>query len=557
MKLDLKNTYLLLILISGIIFIAHLEVLWVNIMEARNFITAREMVIDGNWILTTINGEPRYAKPPLPTWLTAISATLFGFKNLFFLRLPAAIMGIILIVFSFKLLKKISQNTQYAFTSALVMATSFYIITASRDANWDIFTHSFMLVCIYFLYQLFFNNTSSINSQTPSKEEKRKIYKNAFFAALFFGCSFLSKGPVSLYALLLPFLIAYGVVYRFNNLKTKLLPLFVFFALGTLLSGWWYAYTYIFDPETVSQITNRETSNWTSYETKPFYYYWSFFVQSGVWTFPAFISLLYPYLKNKVFHKKAYQFTLLWTLISVILLSIIPEKKVRYLLPVMIPLAMNIGFYLEYLFRKFKELKDKRETLPVYFNFGLIGLIGVIFPVVGYFFLREKITGLDWIWWFCLSFTLFIIGVLIINSLRHKNIQHCFLLTLFFIASIIALGMPLATSLTTNTAYKPLSQLHKWQEEQNISVYEFGVFTPELIWDFGQPIKSLKKQKEAIPLEEKYFGVLVAEEDLVQFENTFKGFTLKKITRYDMNPQSPGHKSHRPRLWRDFYLVTR
>ena len=55
------------------IFFFHLDAFHINIMEARNFITAREMVNDGNWLLTTINGLPRYEKPPLPTWLTAFS----------------------------------------------------------------------------------------------------------------------------------------------------------------------------------------------------------------------------------------------------------------------------------------------------------------------------------------------------------------------------------------------------------------------------------------------------------------------------------------------------
>ena len=125
--------------------------------------------------------------------------------------------------------------------------------------------------------------------------------------------------------------------------------------------------------------TTKETANWTSYNIRPFYYYWSFFSQSGIWCIPAFVALLYPYLKDKVFFKKGYQFTLLWTLCSVLLLSIIPEKKSRYLLPVLIPLALNTGFYIEYLFRRFTNMSDKREIIPVYFNFGLIGLIGLVF----------------------------------------------------------------------------------------------------------------------------------------------------------------------------------
>ena len=205
----LKNNHLLLVILACLaIFFSHLDVLIVNIMEARNFVTAREMLDDGHWIFTTLNGEARYQKPPLPTWLTALSASIFGLKNLFALRLPAAILALVLVVFSYKFSVKVFKNRNFALTAALILATSFYIVSAGRDANWDIFTHGFMMVAIYFLY-LFFT-------------EKRQLYGHALLAALFFGCSFMSKGPVSLYVLLLPFLISFGIVYKFKNFKSRL-----------------------------------------------------------------------------------------------------------------------------------------------------------------------------------------------------------------------------------------------------------------------------------------------------------------------------------------------
>ncbi len=87
-----SRSYLLAIaLVCLAIFFPHLSVVEVNIMEARNFITAREMLEYGNWIHTTMNLEPRYEKPPLPTWMTAVSGAIFGMKNLFGLRLPAVL----------------------------------------------------------------------------------------------------------------------------------------------------------------------------------------------------------------------------------------------------------------------------------------------------------------------------------------------------------------------------------------------------------------------------------------------------------------------------------
>ncbi len=538
---SIKNNYTFWIIVTCIaIFFVNLDAIIINIMEARNFITAREMIQDGHWILTTLNGEPRYQKPPLPTWLTAFSAMAFGLKSLYALRLPSALVTLLLVVFFNKTTVLFSKNKKYAFVSSLILLTSFYIVFAGRNGQWDIFTHGFMMVTIYQFY-LFFTS-----------EEKK--YQRAIIAALFFGFSFMSKGPVSLYALFLPFLIAFGIVYKYKNMASRILPLILFLLVGIVLSGWWHWYTYIFDAEAVTEITKKETSNWASYETKPFYYYWSFFTQSGIWTIPAFIGLIFPYLKNRVFNKKGYLFTFLWTMLSVILLSVIPEKKSRYLLPVLIPLALNTGFYVEYLIRRFKEMKNKRETIPVYFNFGLIAVIGLVFPIGAYLFLKDSLAG-NWIWFGLLSTSLFSIGFLIIKFLKRKNIEKVFYLTIAFIISIIFFGMPIAKTLSVNPEYNSLANLNTWQEKTNNSVYEFTGFCPEMIWAYGKPIKVITKNgKTEFPTESNY-GVLVSEDQEQNFKNTFKDYTIEKVIRYDMNPNAPGSRSHRPRLWRDLYLV--
>lgn len=542
MKALRKNHLLLLVIACIAIFFVNLDALYVNIMEARNFTSAREMLDDGNWLLTTLNGEPRYQKPPLPTWITAFSGAIFGLQNIAALRMPAALLGLLLVLISYIFSLKLTRERTYAFVACLVMATSFYVVSASRDGNWDIYTHGFMMVCIWQLY-LFFSS-------------ENRIYQHAILAAIFFGCSFMSKGPVSLYALLLPFLIAYGIVYRYRNFKNRWVPLLLFLVISAIISGWWHWYTYTFDPETVAEITKRETSNWTGYNVRPFYYYWSFFTQSGVWTIMAFIGLLYPYLKNRVFDKKAYRFTFLWTIISLVLLSIIPEKKSRYLLPVLIPLALNTGFYIEYLFRRFSDLKDKRETWPVYFNFGLISVIGLAFPFGGYFLLQDQLAG-KWVWFILLSLMLFGIGIYMLRHLFQKKIKPVFFGTIFFIASIICFGMPLAKTLTVNPEFTSLAELNKWQDKTNVNVYELTYFTPELIWAYGKPIEVLLEDgKTNIPSDEK-FGVLVSRDDQKLFNTSFKDFDTKLVRRYDMNPKAKGDRSHKPRLYRDLYLVSR
>ncbi|RZV58873.1 MAG: glycosyltransferase, partial [Flavobacteriaceae bacterium] len=132
-----QKPILTIIFVVGLMLLINIDVLQVSIMEARNFITAREMVIDGNWIMTTMNGEPRYQKPPLPTWLTAISSMIFGLKSLFGLRLPAVIMIMVVGIYGYLFSRKLLKNHKHAFVNALIMITSFYVIAIIVEAPWD------------------------------------------------------------------------------------------------------------------------------------------------------------------------------------------------------------------------------------------------------------------------------------------------------------------------------------------------------------------------------------------------------------------------------------
>ena len=443
MKISEKYYPYLLIAACLLLFFPHLDVLYANIMEARNFNTAREMLEHNNWVLTTMNGEARYEKPPLPTWLAAISAGVFGITKLWALRLPSAIISTVLVLFSFSLSRKRLQlSAKQSFYASLILATSFYILFAGRNGTWDIFAHAFMLGGIYFLFRFF--------SSTDQK------YGNAALAGLFIGLSFMSKGPVSHFALLIPFLIAYIWVFKLCTYKTRIAPFILLLLITLGLSSWWALAIYFGDADTAAAIADKETTAWANRNTRPFYYYWSFFTQSGIWTIPAFVSLLYPYLKTRVANLKAYRFSLIWTFAAVVLLSCIPEKKSRYLLPVLIPLALNTSFYIEYLVRRFSVLKDKRETFPVFFNFGIIATVAILVPVAGFFLLQDNLKGL-WIWYVLLSLATLIIGFLMFRFLAKRKIERVFFLVIIFTCAVVTLGFPLVRASYTNEDYAKLA----------------------------------------------------------------------------------------------------
>ena len=156
MKRFIKGYPLIVLLIVSVIMLfAHLGLIQTNIMEARNLISAREMVKNGHWIFTTLNNQPRYEKPPLPTWITAIFMLVGGMQSLLLLRLPAALTCLLLVYFFYSVARAMQLKNNQPLVASLILITSFYIFFAGRDNQWDMYTHAFMIVCIYFLLKAF------------------------------------------------------------------------------------------------------------------------------------------------------------------------------------------------------------------------------------------------------------------------------------------------------------------------------------------------------------------------------------------------------------------
>jgi len=540
-NIQLKPYYLpILIVVGCLVFILNLDALYINIMEARNFITAREMLTHNNWIFTTIDLMPRYEKPPLPTWLTAISASIFGIKNVFAYRLPAALVSIFMVIMFYKLQLKLNIKKYTAFLGSLILMTSFYIVFSGRDGQWDIFTHSFMVTCCYFFIKMI-------------ALEKHQ-YQNALLAGIFFGASLLSKGPVSLYALFLPFFVAYAITYKFKTSPTLWKSISLFIIVGLISGTWWTAIAHYYDPEAFAEVANTESTRWFSYNVRPIWYYWSFFTQSGIWTIPALMSLFYWYLKPRVSNFKAYRFYFLWTICSVILLSIIPEKKSRYLLPVLIPLAMATSFYVEYAIRNFKDNFSKLEKIPIWLNFGVLTLVSFALPFLLYFGLKETIWEMKYQY---LLFSIFLIalGILFVYGIYKTNMKLLFSLQVLMIVGILSFGFPLSKLIAPERNSPNVAQIRSYIEENDLNMYDVSGLFPELIFTYGKPIPlSIEEYGDDLP-SEKEFGIFVNEESTPEWRSRFEKYQLRFVDTLNLNPAIS--KGKNVRLIRHFYIATK
>lgn len=533
-----KYPLALLMLVSIIMLFAHLGLIQTNIMEARNLITAREMVNNGHWIFTTMNGLPRYEKPPLPTWITALSIMMGGMQNMFVLRLPVALVSLLLVYFFFRLMQKISPTNNQPLNASLILITSFYIFFAGRDNQWDMYTHSFMVVCIYFLYKTF--------------NKCKNIALNIILSGLFLGCSFLSKGPVSLYALFLSFLISYCIVYRNNIGKNLLRSLFVLI-IGLIIGLSWPLYVKYFDVSAGNALS-KQTENWGNYEVKPFYYYWSFFTQSGLWTLPSFIALLYFYMRRRVSNIKTYTFSFLWTILSLLLLSFIPEKKARYTLPILIPLAINTSFYIQYLIANFKHITNKFEKSVVYFGFGLIALIGFAVPFIAFFLFKAKLQ--DYLFWYVLLVIIsFASAIVITRCLMKNNFKLVFYTSILFMCGIVLTIIPLSKIFYTNGNYYEASNLHNIENEYHIKSYEGDEFVPEIIWSYGDAMPNISDGKSVKIPADSLFGLLVYPAKADPLIHDFTNYQFAQQAVVDLNAVSKESKQYNERIVKNYYLV--
>jgi len=389
--------FLIILCLCGLTFFAHLGEFEPDLMEARNFITAREMLNEGHWISPTMNGEPRLEKPPFPTWITALSAKVgAGLDDPFTMRFPAAASATLMVFFFFGFCRELSKEKYLPLLGAAIMATSLMVIQQGRTNSWDIHAHAYMLGSLWMLLRGW----------------NKGGWLNFAASGVLMGLSILSKGPVPLYVLWLPFLLAYGFGYKNGILKRYWKQTLLVFLLGLMVGFAWRIYIYFELPEVMEYVINKETGSWGDRHVRPFFFYLHFPVFIGIWSVFVIASFFYKYAKERVNKFGNYRFALLFILVSVFLLSVVPTKKERYLLPVMIPMALMSTYMVYALIQAFREKSDRKWDRIVLRIFAvIIGAAGVVLPIVAWFLKDQYNSG-----------PLFVIGVLIIGLLGFREL---------------------------------------------------------------------------------------------------------------------------------------
>ncbi|WP_428385153.1 ArnT family glycosyltransferase [Nevskia ramosa] len=172
----------------GFLFAAVLLGFWSNLWAVPLFDldegafsqATREMLATGQWLITTLNGEPRYDKPILIYWAQAASVSLFGANELGF-RFPSALCASAWMFVVFRATFMLTASRNAALLAAGAVALSLMSSVIGHAAIADAMLNLWIALVMLGIYQHWL---------VPTRGKLLRIY-------LWMGLGFLTKGPIA------------------------------------------------------------------------------------------------------------------------------------------------------------------------------------------------------------------------------------------------------------------------------------------------------------------------------------------------------------------------
>jgi 4-amino-4-deoxy-L-arabinose transferase-like glycosyltransferase len=478
-------------------FFVNLDAHDVDLMEARNFITAREISTNGNWLLPTMNGDIRINKPPLPTWVTAAARILGGnTDNTVIMRIPAAMMATMLVFSVWGFMKTLSEDDLLPFIAAAILATSLLVIDQGRRGTWDIYCHSFMMAGIW-AFSWGCNKTNH-------------AFAAFALAGIALACSFMSKGPVSFYALLLPFCIGYVYAFGFNKIKEKRVELLLALALFAAVSSIWPIWLYLKYPVLIN-IVKQEASAWSSRHIEPFYYYIQFPLYTGIWAAVTIAAFVKPNAKNRIDDFGNSRFILTWIILSLLLLSIVPEKKERYLLPAMIPVAIMAGCLIRSLIHRKSVIQANRgDRIFLGIHTGILVIVSLAAPVMVFLYGMNHNLSSPVLASVVTAAFVVTAGKLVVFNKR-KAVAQLFMSSILLICLINLTMLPIlfrTPLFRNNPDFRSLREVQTIEAIKDLDFFYIDRINPKRVWAAGKPVKRWKYHAGRFPTAAPAFVIL-------------------------------------------------
>jgi len=336
--------------------------------EARVLETAREMIGQGwrEWIIPHCNGRVRLQKPPLAYWLSAASFKALG-VSVWSGRLPMALAGWATLVIVWALGRYLFENGA-GLISAGILLGSYLFARYAHYAETDILATFFATSacgCIW----LGANATS----------RGRRLFWHQL-SGLAIGLTTLAKGPQAIFPLL--FLLALAIGQKRWRIMTQWLlsgaPV-----ICLLIALPWWLYIARAPESAILAKELHDVAEGTDHGKPPWTYIPLIFQATAPWC--GLLILAIGVATERWRRDMRLRVLLLWSALFFITLSIIPQKQDHYLLPLMPPLAILIGWFINEAIAG-NDPRLRRWATAILLITALAGLAG---PIVLLFIARK------------------------------------------------------------------------------------------------------------------------------------------------------------------------
>jgi hypothetical protein len=393
-------------------------------VESNYALTAKEMVLSGNFLSPQIYGQYWYDKPIMIYWLIAGSFQLFGL-NEFAARFPAALFSALSVTVLYRFTYSLSGR-RHALLSALILGTSLEYWLLARFVITDSVLLFFSSLSLAWLYQGMIG--------------KGVFYYYGAYAAA--GLAVLTKGPVGL---VLPGLIVllFIAVRREWRMLTELCwgrGLTIFFGVA---APWYYLMYLQHGMDFINTFLGLHNYLRATVSEHPkdnvFYYYLVLFPLSLLpWT-----GLLFPAVWQAVKKtSRLHCYLLTWFVTILVFYTLMATKYPTYVFPAAFPAAILMGEYLE------KMLAEGSKKFGLIITFPTLLLL-LLFAAAGRFVPHSlTVTGMQLI---CLC----MIGCLIFIHIKTNRA--------FLVVSVIAMTL-CSSLLLMNAALVPLAHYRSAKE---------------------------------------------------------------------------------------------
>lgn len=447
------ETLLLFVLCLAAFFVNN-NMLPTDPAEAKTIVTAREIVANDNWMSPTMNGESRIDRPPLAVWVAASVEKVYP-GNISVQRSVVALLATMWALFFYGVARYMERRRGFAELATVVFLTSYNVIYHGRMVHQDIYGYSLMMGAIYFLFRLLYDERYYAY---PHK------WRWAILAGFMMGLSFLGDGIEPFYSMLLPLIIVILLLKR-PAMEGRWMPLVLLCVICVLTFGWRIAYLMSAYPE---YHLAGELSVYASDSTRPWYYYWRFFAEMGVWTLLLVAAFFIPYWYKRLSTKRLYGMSMAWLVIALVLLSAIPNKEMTDLLPLVPPCALIVACLLFYFTERWP--KDKWGKGLFFANGYLMTLLAFGLP----FFVHFRMTNwyiIDFGTSVFIAFFLFAIAIYLLFSTTRKDMTGIVrgVTVLFLIIECFMLGA--VGNIFINPKYRSISLLQKNGELKSLPIY--------------------------------------------------------------------------------------